>query len=177
MLTFFTQVIADDSDRQYISDIFVSYERFVYHELTKYVSDPWELEDLFQSVFVKLINNIPTLRSLDRPRLTRYIAVTAKNTAINHLHRVNRFEFVSYEDTLGNNTSGAYSIEDDVFAKVCVDSIKEAWNKLDAQSQYYLDAKYTLGKNSVEIASELGVPPVNVRMAISRARKKLKSLL
>ena len=177
MLIFFTQIIADEDDRQFISDIFVAYERFVYHELKKYIADSWELEDIFQGVFVRLINNIPTLRTLDKPRMIRYIAVTARNSAINYLHRKNRFEMVPYEDVFDENLLSGNSVEDIVFTKVYAENLGEAWNRLDAKSKYYLDATYTLGKSAVEIASDLNVPPVNVRMAISRARKKLKSLL
>ena len=177
MLIYFTQVIADEDDRQFMTDLFLSYEKYVYHELWKYSSDPWTIEDLFQTVFVKLIDKIPTLRSLDKPRLTRYISVTAKNTAINHLHRNKKIEFVAYDEAFGENVSSPDSVEDIVFAKDRVQQIMAAWEKLDPQSQYYLDARYTLEKSAAEIAADLGVPAVNVRMGLSRARRKLRDLL
>ena len=177
MLIYFTQVITDEDDRLFISDVFITYERLVYHELRKYVDNAWELEDLFQSVFEKLINKISTLRTLDKPRLTRYIVVTAKNTAINHLHRNKKFEFVPYEDLILQDTLWDSPVEDIILAKERADQVKTAWATLDPQTQYYLDAKYTLEKSATEIAADLGVPAVNVRMALSRARNKLKKLL
>lgn len=177
MLIYFAQVITDGDDRRFISDVFIAYERLVYHELRKYVDNAWELEDLFQSVFEKLINKIPTLRTLDKPRLTRYIVVTAKNTAISYLHKSKKFEFVPYDELILQSTPIDSSVEDLIIDKDQIGRVRAAWATLDQQTQYYLDAKYTLEKSATEIATDLGIPAVNVRMALSRARNKLKKLL
>ena len=54
--------IENESDRDFMENIFFSYQRLIYHEIGSILNDPWSKDDIFQTVIVQLINNIDTLR-------------------------------------------------------------------------------------------------------------------
>ena len=51
------------------------------------------------------------------------------------------------------------------------------WLDLDKKTQYLLNAKYVLKKSGKEIASDLNMPPDNVRMALVRAKRKARQAM
>lgn len=50
--------IENESDRDFMENIFFSYQRLIYHEIGSILNDPWSKDDIFQTVIVQLINNI-----------------------------------------------------------------------------------------------------------------------
>ena len=52
-----------------------------------------------------------------------------------------------------------------------------AYQQLDPKSRQLLDMKYSLEKSDGEIAVELGIQPASVRMALTRARGRLKAII
>ena len=74
--------IENESDRDFMENIFFSYQRLIYHEIGSILNDPWSKDDIFQTVIVQLINNIDTLRPMPAKVLTSYIATSARNAAL-----------------------------------------------------------------------------------------------
>ena len=58
-----------------------------------------------------------------------------------------------------------------------VEAFRRAWLKLDARSQYLLEARYILNKSYDEIALELNIKPSSVRVAMTRTKEKAKRLI
>lgn len=55
--------------------------------------------------------------------------------------------------------------------------LARVWLDLDKKTQYLLNAKYVLKKSGKEIASDLNMPPDNVRMALVRAKQKARQAM
>lgn len=68
--------IENESDRDFMENIFFSYQRLIYHEIGSILNDPWSKDDIFQTVIVQLINKIDTLRPMPAKVLTSYIATS-----------------------------------------------------------------------------------------------------
>ncbi len=65
------------------------------------LQNPWDTEDVIQSVAVKLTDKLPLLRSLEGPRLTAYLAAACRNTALNHRRETQRRAEYPYSEELG----------------------------------------------------------------------------
>ena len=171
---------ASADGRQFMEELFLSYERMVLSEIRKLVDDSWEAEDLLQTVFVKLIEKEALLRTMDVGRRTGYIAAAARNTAISALQKRKRTMLVSLDNTPFLETKSDLvggSVEEEFILREGLETLQGIWPALDEQTRYLLEAKYLLDKRGVEIAADLGVPAANVRMALTRARRKVNELM
>lgn len=50
--------IENESDRDFMENIFFSYQRLIYHEIGSILNDPWSKDDIFQTVIVQLTNKV-----------------------------------------------------------------------------------------------------------------------
>ena len=142
--------IEDDHDRFFMEQLYYKYQRLMYSVIQRYTRDPWDADDIFQSTLPKLIDKLTLLKTLKRSKLTNYIISTCKNTAFNYLEKKsNRKEF-SLDDltTFPSSKEDPYQLH--LSESDDVDAFRRAWLKLDARSQYLLEARYILNKSYTE---------------------------
>ena len=178
MIPFVILAIEDDDNREFMEAFFLQYERLMYSEIYKFTSEPADVEDILQTVLVKLIEKVRLLRSMERSPRVNYLITAIKNTAINMVCRKRQIDSLDDIDWNGLNTQRAPdSVEDMVFRRESVSRMEEIWPLLDEKSRFLLRARYFLGMSQEEIAAELNIKPDSVRMEMSRARKKARELL
>ena len=66
-----------------MTGLYKQYQRLMYREILKIVQETWDVDDIMQSLLVKLIDRIALLKTLDRQRLIDYLVTAARNTALN----------------------------------------------------------------------------------------------
>lgn len=171
--------IEDESDREYMTQLYLQYQRLMYSTINKITQDSWLTEDVMQTSLEKLIDKIPLLKSFDRNRLVNYIISTCKNTAYNELNAMARQRIFGFDDCRDQNDSDedTFEIEKYLILKDDIGSLARIWPSLDARSRYLLEARYILGKSTKEIAIDLEIKPESVRMALTRARGKAYSMI
>lgn len=165
--------IEDDSDRAFMENLFLQYNRLMYHEIFKITNNPDITDDILQSTLEKLIDKIPKLRTLDRNRLVNYIITASKNTALNFLRDQKSGQRVSFDDCIDSPdwVHDKHITEDHLILVEEWDQLRLIWPKLDERSKYLLESRYLLEKSNEEMAQDLGIKPDSVRMALTRARK------
>ena len=170
--------IEDDDDREFIKAFFQKYERLMYSEIYKFTSEPADVDDILQTVLVKLIEKVRLLRSMERNPRVNYLITAIKNTSINMVCRKRQIDSLDDVDWFDKNQPQAPDeVEDMVFRREAVFRIEAVWPLLDEKNRFLLRARYFLGMNQEEIAAELNIKPDSVRMEMSRARKKVRELL
>lgn len=179
MIPYCILIIEDDSDRNFMSTLYLSYNRLMYREIFKIVNDPWVTEDLMQEVLIKLIDRVKELRAKDRQHLINYVITVSKNKARNYVRDSNRNKEISFDDQVDYSAPylGRDEIEFHLIQKDRLKKLISAWHKLDERSRLLLEKYYILEMSCTEIAKELGTKPGSVRMALSRARKSAYELL
>ena len=179
MIPYCILIIEDDSDRDFMSTLYLSYNRLMYREIFKIVNDPWVTEDLMQEVLIKLIDRVKELRAKDRQHLINYVITVSKNKARNYVRDSNRNKEISFDDQVDYSAPylGRDEIEFHLIQKGRLKKLISAWHKLDERSRLLLEKYYILEMSCTEIAKELGTKPGSVRMALSRARKSAYELL
>ena len=155
--------IEDDDDREFMTWLYKQYQRLMY----------WDVDDIMQSLLVKLIGQIALLKTLDRQHLIDYLVTAARNTALN-FRRDNK---AKYFEELTDEQPSPEDTEDELIRKEDLYRLADVWNTLDEKTQYLLRARYILNKSGKEIAADLKMSPDNVRMAIVRAKRKAKKAM
>lgn len=107
MIPYCILVIEDDSDRAFMENLYLEYQRLIYSEVGKIVRNNWDTEDVFQNVLVNLISQIAKLRSLPRDELVRYIITTAKHTAYDYFRSRKGDNDLSYDDYIETADEGS----------------------------------------------------------------------
>ena len=172
--------IEDESDREFMENLFLSYQRLMYYEINHIIDDCWLAEDVMQSTIVKLINNIETIRHLPTRKLVNYLISACKNTALNELrnkYRHNETLVGDWYDIISENTCYEDNPEFYVLKDEEFDILAQLWDKLDERSKYLLRGRYILNLTYDELARELHVKPESIRMALTRARRSALSHL
>jgi len=167
--------IENNDDRDFMEALYVSYNRLMYSEIKKIVSDSWAVDDLFQTVLEKLIDKIQLLRTFDRPTMINYVSTASRNTAYNYLRDTGKINVISLDDEVLKNIAEQGEIYDRLFLQVSKEIVHRAWKALDKRNQWVLGMKYFMEKTDEEMSSELRIEKNSVRMTLTRARNALKA--
>jgi len=173
MIPFIILAIESTDDRDFMIDLYVSYNRLMYATIIKIVADEWETEDLIQSALEKLIDKIPLLKTMEEPQCVHYIVKTCSNLSYSYLRKKKRVIYMDHE-ALDGYDSETDSPELWLLTQDRQKNISAAWESLDEKAKELLTWKYMLKKSDAEIADELCIQPSSVRMTLTRARKKFK---
>lgn len=178
MIPFCILAIEDESDREFMSSLFINYQRLLYSEIYKILNSPWDTEDVLQATLVKLIDKIPELRMKEQSKLVNYVITSAKNTAYNYLRERKKTPF-SFDDCeeQADGDKDCHALELNLIAKEEIETLARKWPLLDERSRFLLEGKYILGKNDEELAEDLAIKPGSVRMAMTRARQSAYQLM
>ena len=181
MLPILILTIEDDDDRTFMTNIYLKYERLMYSETYKITRHHQDTEDVMQTAIVKLIDKIPLLRTLDPKRLVHYICRTAKNTAISFCQKEKKHDILSINDDSWMEgqflTRNEFDVEGLLILKEDYSSFLKVWNALDERAKYLLSERYLFDKSAKEIADDIATTPENVRMMLTRARRKVQKML
>lgn len=181
MLPIIILAIEDDDDRSFMTNIYLKYERLMFSEAYKITQHIQDTEDVIQISLVKLIDKIPLLRTLDQKRLTYYLSRTSRNTAISFCQKERKKNIFSVDDdswtekyTISNDDM---SVEEQLIFKEDFVNLQRVWAVLDEKTKYLLSERYLFEKSAKEISDEIATTPENVRMMLTRARRKVFQLL
>lgn len=172
-------LIEDDSDRTFMEDLFLNYQRLMYHTIFGIVKSHWDTEDVMQSTLVKLIDKIELLKGLCRDRRINYIISSCKNGAKNHLRDRSYSKETTFEDYIdtADSENDSHAIEANLLKHEDMDQLNRVWPKVDERDRHLLEGYYILGKTAPELGDELQIKASSIRMALTRARRNVYLLL
>ena len=175
MLVFINAMTADPSDREFMSQLYLRYERLMYATAKRYVSDPEPIKDIVQESIVKLIGKISFLRGQDRCIHASYIVSTVRNTAINYLRKQSDISAhcISLEDEGEHDiVAQELSLDELMLRQEQIERLVKTWELIPEEDRLLLEGKYILGYRDIELASMLGCKESSVRMKLTRARRR-----
>ena len=85
MLPICILTIEDESDREFMANIFQKYQWLMYSTIDQVVRDHWISEDIAQSTLIKLIDKIDKLKGLDEQHLMNHIINSCGRSRSYHL--------------------------------------------------------------------------------------------
>ena len=173
--------IEDNSDRDFIFDLYTQYYGSMYNKALSLVDSPYTAEDMVQSTFIKLIENVDTLRTVSKYALYTYLTTALRNTTYNHLKsktHQNAKVTLNLDDFVETQSDHLQTpLEDDIIIKITVEELSNAIVALPEKYRNVLYYKYLPDLNDDEIANELAIGKSSVRTYLTRARRKALELV
>jgi RNA polymerase sigma-70 factor, ECF subfamily len=147
-------------DESAMSDLYDRYSGIVYGVALRVLGSTTAAEDVLQEVFLQLWRN-PQAFDADRGRLAPWLAVIARNRAIDVLRKRPMEEDI---DELPISTG--VNLEDETSERIAIDKVRGVLAQLPAEQRKTLEMAYFEGLTHTEIASKTGEPLGTVKTRI-----------
>ncbi|MBR2889091.1 MAG: sigma-70 family RNA polymerase sigma factor [Oscillospiraceae bacterium] len=165
-------------DVVFFDRFFAANKSLMAHFAARVCFDASKHEDLVQDVAERLMRQIPTLRAIeDEPGKVAYYIYAATQSAFIDKYRVNstESETMSHED-LGPLPDPMSLMHRAPLADAYWD-VQQLRQKLAERDWQLLEGKYIIGYTDEELAQLCGIKHANIRMALSRAKKRAQRIL
>ena len=179
MIPLISTMVEDSSDREYMIELYQTYEKLMYFTANRFTSNYADIEDIVQDSVIKLIHKVETLRGLERCRLTGYIVSTVRNTAINHLKSEGIINKHTDRDSgdLDEIETLALPLDELMVLAERQDALISVWGCISETDRYLLEGRYILELTNAEMALHLGCKESSIRMKLTRARRNALKML
>lgn len=170
-----------DDDKDFMMNLYNEYYGLVRKTVYSITHDAFNTDDLINDTFIKLIEKISLIRTLDSCKTAVYVVYTSKSVAINFIkHRDVQKKYAFYGgdmDLVEKVPSHEDTIEDMIIHQEEIEEMGNAILKLPGKQKDLLYFKYILEMNDAEIADTFGIASDSVRQYLTRARRKAKELM
>lgn len=171
----------DDDDRTFMLNLYKNYYGLARKTVYNITHEFNDIEDLINDSFIKLIEKISLLRTLDQYKITTYVVYTVRSVTINYIkHKKVENKYMYYSDDV-EIIKELYNKEDDIEIRLIyqeeMEMLKGAISLLPEKEKDLLYFKYILDLKDIEIADILCISPNSVREYLTRARRDAKKLM
>ncbi|HAG08590.1 MAG TPA: sigma-70 family RNA polymerase sigma factor [Desulfotomaculum sp.] len=170
-----------DDDKAFMLNLYKDYYGLVRKTVYHITHDANNVEDLINDTFIKLIEKISLIRTLESCKLATYVVYASRGVAINFVkHRDVQKKHAYYGQDLDlaeEIPSPEGNIEDRIIHQ---EEMKEMGNvilKLPEKQKDLLYFKYILEMPDRDIAEIFKIAPDSVRQYLTKARRKAKEFL
>lgn len=181
MIMLLVAALEDDDDKAFMTNLYKEYYGLVRKTVYNITYDADNVEDLVNDTFIKLIEKISIIRSLESCRLAAYVVYTSRSVAINHIkHKDVQRKHVYYGgdmDLTEKMPDFASTIEERIISQEEVKEMENAILRLPEKYKDLLYFKYILEMHDQEIAEILKVNPDSVRQYLTRVRREAQKLM
>lgn len=147
-------------DETAMADIYDRYSGIVYGVALRVLADTTAAEDVLQEVFLQLWRN-PRAFDANRGRLAAWLAVIARNRAIDHLRRR------PHEDNLEDlPLSTGVNLEDEAEQRLAAEKVRGVLSRLPQEQRRALEMAFFEGMSHSEIANKTGEPLGTIKTRI-----------
>ncbi len=176
-------VIADEQQRSFVENIYVQYSKKMYVIANKVLNKHEDAEDCVHDVIKIIIDNIERFQEVDENGLKRLLVICTRNAAINRYNANKRKGVVSLTLSGEDNERDEFDVCDtdaDVVQIIINEQNAILIHKLvDQLEERYRDVivlRYFHRLSYEEIARFMGIAEANIRMRVTRAKRKLLEL-
>lgn len=147
-------------DEAAMAEMYDRYSGIVYGVALRVLGNASAAEDVLQEVFLQLWRN-PLAFDANRGKLPVWLAVIARNRAIDHLRRR------PIEDDIAElPISTGVNLEDESAQRLAVEKIRGALGRLPAEQRRALEMAFFEGMTHTEIAGKTGEPLGTIKTRI-----------
>lgn len=181
MIMMIIATMEGEDDKAFILNLYQDYYGLVRKTVYNITHDADNAEDLINDTFIKLIEKISLIRTLDSCKTAAYVVYTSRSVAINFMKNKSVQKKHSYYgegmDLAEKIPSLEGAIEDRIIHQEEIEEMGNAILRLPEKQKDLLYFKYILGMADTEIAETFGIAPDSVRQYLTRARRAAKKLM
>ena len=158
----------DKHEREYMLWLYERYISYLFFAAGKFTDSQPDREDLVHDALLRLMKNVPVLRSLEHKALAGYLYLTVRSVWMDSRSREQPLDDDILEHLASRDGDDRY------IAKWDIETLK---TKLGARDWFLLHTKYIIGCTDAEISGILDCTPASVRTLLTRARRRAKAIL
>ncbi len=181
MLLMVITAMENDDNKTFMLNLYTDYYGLVRKTVYNITRDADNVEDMINDTFIKLIEKISLIRTLESCRLAAYVVYTSRSVAINHIRHKSvwrKHAYYGVDLDLAEKLPGLeVNAEDRIIRQEELEEMGNAILKLPEKQKDLLYFKYVLEMNDREIAKILEINPDSVRQYLTRARREAKKLI
>ena len=168
-----------DRSEKAITETQNKYSRFLLHIAAGILQNKQDMEEAENDTYLRVWNAVPT----DRPsHFPAYLAKIMRGICIDTYRRQTadkrgRCEYAVSLDELEECVSGNGDIADEVQMQTLTRNIDRFLDLLPQRERYVFVRRYFYAESTNEIAERIQLTQNNVKVILSRTRKRLKSFL
>ncbi len=147
-------------DQSAMADLYDRYSGVVYGVALRVLANTTAAEDVVQEIFLQLWRN-PQAFNAERGRLAPWLAVIARNRAIDHLRKRPAEDDI---DELPISTG--IDLESDSAQKLAIEKVRGVLAQLPADQRKALEMAFFEGRTHTEIAGKTGEPLGTIKTRI-----------
>ncbi|MFM9279760.1 RNA polymerase sigma factor [Paenibacillus jiagnxiensis] len=181
MFFFIISTTESKEDEVFLTELYEKYYPIMKRKAFEISHDYNIVDDLIQEAFVRLIDKVQTLKSLEPRKQVSYLVQTVQNITLNYIKQRKR---KTDRTVLNTKDDGVEWIVDDQPSLEEMYNLKEEYRQiglairgLSERDRLLLYNKYILELSDKEIAVTLGIQTANVRSYLTRARRRAMKLL
>lgn len=130
-----------------------------------------DAQDAVQDLFVKLWNNKDNLDGINNPKA--YCIMLLKNQCIDRIRQARHRQATELDESIASECD----ISTDINRREELDRVMEAIERLPDRERQVLKMRTIEGLSYEEMSEKTGMNNLTLRVVLSQARKKLKSLI
>lgn len=163
MLTMYLAMLGSEEDRERFTLLYEAHEKRIYAIALKVLGDPTRAEDAAQQAWLQVLRNWERVNALDWDAATKYLAVAAKNAALDLLKKEKWTTSMpeEWDPPAPEADQGEYERLVSLIL-----SMPEAYRRI-------LELKFVEEESNREIARRLGLKESTVSTKVHRGRKLL----
>lgn len=176
MIPIVIMAIEDESDRDYITGLFLKNERGMYAMALKIVKEHHTACDMVSEACLKMIEKIGYLREISVQKQTPYILSIVKNTSLMYLRqrRSENSYLVDDERILDCVAASQDDLDAALISEAESQVIRQALKRLKPRERDLLEMKYFSQLDDEKISRQLRISRNSVRYYLTLARRALK---
>lgn len=167
-------VAVRENNKELYSEIVRRYQTKLSHYLRKFISNPEQLQDVLQEVFLKAYRNLYGFNADER--FSPWIYRIAHNEAVNFLKKNSRYT-ISLEDKEIDLVDEKINLNEHIDRKILKEKISQVLVRLKDKYREPLILYFFEEKSYEEISDILKIPVSTVGVLIMRAKNLLKDYL
>lgn len=181
MVNMVITAMKDDDSKVFMMDLYYDYYGLVRKTIYNITHEMDNLEDLINDTFIKIIEKISLIRTLESCKTAAYIVYTSRSVAINFIKHSNvqkKHTYYGTETDLAEDLpSREETIEDRIIHQEEIEEMGSAILDLPKKQKDLLYFKYILEMDNGKIAEILGIASVSIRQYLTRARRNAKQIM
>lgn len=163
MLTIYLSMLGSEEDRERFTLLYEAHEKRLYAVALKILGNPTQAEDAAQQAWLQVLRNWDRVNTLDWDTAAKYLAVAAKNAALDILKK-ERWNTSMPEDWDPPAPENGQEEYQRLVALIL--SLPDSYRRV-------LELKFVEEESNKEIARKLGLKESTVSTKIQRGRKLL----
>lgn len=175
MLPVFILAIEDDSDREFVAALYTRYQPLLFRRAKSILKDDNRAEEAVHDTMLRVIRYLDRIKGVPSDELAAYLATIIQTVCFDIIKKAQlQNDTVAYHDELGYELSDNGDFAERLLIRQeQADLLRRCMGVLSPRELDILNYTYALELTGNEVAGLMGLTPANVRLIISRAKKKV----